>query len=70
MYCVIKCVNTKRVLKGSFASSVFHSCSAKTQKTQNLASPVRNVLRYVHITAANCCRHVFVVAAPSMCLIL
>jgi hypothetical protein len=34
MYCVIKCVKTKRVLKGNFASSVFHSCNAKTQKTQ------------------------------------
>jgi hypothetical protein len=31
MYCVIKCVKTKRVLKGNFASSVFHSCNAKTQ---------------------------------------
>jgi hypothetical protein len=27
-YCVIKCVKTKRVLKGNFASSVFHSCNA------------------------------------------
>jgi hypothetical protein len=34
MYCVIKCVKTKRVLKGNFASSVFHSCNAQTQKTQ------------------------------------
>jgi hypothetical protein len=34
MYCVIKCVKTKRVLKGNFASSVFHSCNAKTQKMQ------------------------------------
>jgi hypothetical protein len=34
MYCVIKCVKTKRVLKGKFALSVFHSCNAKTQKTQ------------------------------------
>jgi hypothetical protein len=34
MYCVIKCVKTKHVLKGNFASSVFHSCNAKTQKTQ------------------------------------
>jgi hypothetical protein len=31
MYCVIKCVKTKRVLKGNFASSVFHICNAKTQ---------------------------------------
>jgi hypothetical protein len=29
MYCVIKSVKTKRVLKGNFASSVFHSCNAK-----------------------------------------
>jgi hypothetical protein len=34
MYCVIKCVKTKCVLKGNFASSVFHSCNTKTQKTQ------------------------------------
>jgi capsular polysaccharide biosynthesis protein len=34
MYCVIKCVKTKRVLKGKFASSTFHSCNAKTQMTQ------------------------------------
>jgi hypothetical protein len=34
MYCVIKCVKTKRVLKGKFSSSVFHSCNAKMQKTQ------------------------------------
>jgi hypothetical protein len=34
MYCVIKCVKTKRILKGNFASFVFHSCNAKTQKTQ------------------------------------
>jgi hypothetical protein len=31
MYCVIKCVKTKRVLKRKFASSVFHNCNAKTQ---------------------------------------
>jgi hypothetical protein len=31
MYCVIKCVKTKCTLKGKFASSVFHSCNAKTQ---------------------------------------
>jgi hypothetical protein len=29
MYCVIKCVKNKRVLKGNFASSVFHICNAK-----------------------------------------
>jgi hypothetical protein len=34
MYCVIKCVKIKRVLKGNFASSVFHNCNAKTQMTQ------------------------------------
>jgi hypothetical protein len=34
MYCVIKCVKNKRVLKGNFVSSVFHSCNAKTPKTQ------------------------------------
>jgi hypothetical protein len=31
MYCVIKCIKTKRVLKGKFVSSVFHGCNAKTQ---------------------------------------
>jgi hypothetical protein len=31
MYCVIKCVKTKRVLKRKFASPVFHNCNAKTQ---------------------------------------
>jgi hypothetical protein len=31
MYCVIKCVKTKRVLKHEFASSVFHNRNAKTQ---------------------------------------
>jgi hypothetical protein len=30
-YCIIKCVKTKRVLKGNSASSIFHSCNAKTQ---------------------------------------
>jgi hypothetical protein len=30
-YCVIKCVKTKHVLKGNFASSIFHSCNAETQ---------------------------------------
>jgi hypothetical protein len=34
MYCIIKCVKTKHVLKGNFALSVFRSCNAKTQKTQ------------------------------------
>jgi hypothetical protein len=34
MYCVIKCVKTKRVLKRKFASSAFHNCNAKMQKTQ------------------------------------
>jgi hypothetical protein len=34
MCCVIKCIKTKRMLKGKFASSVFHSCNAKTQKTE------------------------------------
>jgi hypothetical protein len=34
MYCVIKCVKTKHVLKLKFASSVFHNCNAKIQKTQ------------------------------------
>jgi hypothetical protein len=34
MCCVIKCVKTKRVLKGNFASSIFHSCNTKTQMTQ------------------------------------
>jgi hypothetical protein len=34
IYCVIKCVKTKRMLKGTFASYVFHSSNAKTQKTQ------------------------------------
>jgi hypothetical protein len=31
MYCVMKCVETKRVLKRRFASFIFHSCNAKTQ---------------------------------------
>jgi hypothetical protein len=33
MYCVIKCVETKRVLNTQICI-VFHSCNAKTQKTQ------------------------------------
>jgi hypothetical protein len=45
MYCVIKCVKNKRVLKGNFASSVFHSCTQKRQK-RKFASLVRNVLTY------------------------
>jgi hypothetical protein len=44
MYCVIKCVKTKRMLKRKFASSVFHNCNAKKRK---FASPVLNVLRWV-----------------------
>jgi hypothetical protein len=43
MYCVIKCVKTKRVLKGIFASSVFHSCNAK--KNANLRH--RSAMCYV-----------------------
>jgi hypothetical protein len=34
MYCVIKCLKNKRVLKGNFASSVFNIYNAKTQMTQ------------------------------------
>jgi hypothetical protein len=34
IYCVIKCVKTKRVLKHKFASSVFQNCNAKAQKMQ------------------------------------
>jgi hypothetical protein len=34
MYCIIKCIKNKCILKGKFASSVFHSCNAKTHKTQ------------------------------------
>jgi hypothetical protein len=40
MYCVIKCIKTKRVLKGNFASSVFHRCNAKHE----CVSPGRSVL--------------------------
>jgi hypothetical protein len=36
IYCVIKCVKTKRVLKGKFASSFFHSCNAKNANDANL----------------------------------
>jgi hypothetical protein len=32
------------MLKGNFASSVFHSCNAKTQKTQICVTGVNNVL--------------------------
>jgi hypothetical protein len=38
MYCVIKCVKSTRVLKGKFASPVFHSCKEKTPKTRKLVS--------------------------------
>jgi hypothetical protein len=38
MYCVITCVKIKRVLKGNFASSVFHNPNAKTQMTQICAA--------------------------------
>jgi hypothetical protein len=38
MYCVIKCVKSTRVLKGKFASSVFHSCKEKTPKTRILVT--------------------------------
>jgi hypothetical protein len=38
MYCVIKCVKSTRVLKGKFASSVFHGCKEKTPKTRILVS--------------------------------
>jgi hypothetical protein len=31
MYCVIKCIKTKRVLKRKSASSVFHNCNGKMQ---------------------------------------
>jgi hypothetical protein len=36
IYCVIKCVKTKRVLKRKFASCVFQNCNAKMQKNANL----------------------------------
>jgi hypothetical protein len=34
MYCVIKCVKTKRVLEHKFASTLFHNRNVKMQKTQ------------------------------------
>jgi hypothetical protein len=34
VWIVFLCVKTQRVFKGKFASSVFHSCNAKMQKTQ------------------------------------
>jgi hypothetical protein len=45
-YCVIKCVKTKRVLKGNFASSIFHSCNAKMQMTQNCVTGPRSCIEY------------------------
>jgi hypothetical protein len=60
---VIKCVKTKRVLKGNFASSVFHSCNAKTQKKRKFASPVRNVLScYEYEELLSHCCHTVVIA--------
>jgi hypothetical protein len=38
MYCIIKCVKSTRVLKGKFASPVFHSCKEKTPKMRILVS--------------------------------
>jgi hypothetical protein len=38
MYCVIKCVKNKLVLKGNFASSVFNIYDAKTQMTRILVT--------------------------------
>jgi hypothetical protein len=53
IYCVIKCVKTKRVLKRKFASSVFQNCDAKTQKKpRKFASPVLNVLSEVECSLA------------------
>jgi hypothetical protein len=34
IYCVIKCVKTKHVLKRKFASSVFQNCMQRRKKTQ------------------------------------
>jgi hypothetical protein len=34
VYCVIKCVKTKRVLKCKFALSVFQNCIQRRKKTQ------------------------------------
>jgi hypothetical protein len=38
MYCVIKCVKTKRVLKRKFASSVFHNCNKKNANLRDRSS--------------------------------
>jgi hypothetical protein len=43
MYCVTKCVKSTRVLKGKFASSVFHSCKEKTPETRILVSGLQCV---------------------------
>jgi hypothetical protein len=45
-YCVIKCIQTKRVLKHEFASPVFHNCNTKTQqKKRRFEWPVVKVLK-------------------------
>jgi hypothetical protein len=51
MYCVIKWVKNKRVLKGNFASSVFNIYDAKTQMTQICVTGpqcVKQVLLYIY----------------------
>jgi hypothetical protein len=50
MYCVIKCVKSTRVLKGKFASSVFHSCKEKTPKSRILVSGPQCVKTTVDVT--------------------
>jgi hypothetical protein len=51
--CVIKCVKTKRMLKRKFASSVFHSCNAKTQKMQICITGPKCVNTTVFISSVN-----------------
>jgi hypothetical protein len=55
-YCVIKCVKTKLLLKGKFASCVLHSCNAKTQKTQICVTGPQcvKILCSVNILASGC----------------
>jgi hypothetical protein len=49
MYCLIKCVKTERMLKGNFASSVFHSCNAKTQICVTGPQCVKWEINAIHI---------------------
>jgi hypothetical protein len=67
MYCVIKCVKTKRVLKGNFVSSVFHSCNAKDANLRHRSAMCLHSCQKLDVSIAVHYIHVSCIYLPIPC---